>query len=539
MPLSPVIENVPATNQVRQSFNVLPSGGDDTVNINVLNNAAALVNGTLKFEPGGVFNTTGITFSAPITVEWEGATIVHTNTVPGPLITVQGSGSALRGFVTRGHVKLVANPAAKGRTTALFFVTEAWDNVFGGTIEICGGTAISDSVHYASYGLLCQGRLGQGVAWSLFEKVNIHGCQQWGALLDGMDVTTLGSWGGNFVGPLTFIELSIANCGTDAATPTRDMTTHQLNQPLGGNGGGGGLYNYAAAGIIVISAHLESNNGPGLRMGPTANGCQIYDWLENNNNYVGNTGNYPSSIYPQFQLDAADTNLGGYANTNFFRGQLDHIPGNGGATDNYTSGLVTYTNHLINIGDSTFTVPANSGIVTNDWLMVGRGIGIMEVVQVVSVVTAANDTVTIVGTFANAHTTNDYVGRSANSPKWWAMGEWPIAGSPYQNQSPIFTGIVTLQRASSGQITLQVQKPTDAHAGLQIDSNGNLILGNTTNTPIFALTADASGRPSFGGGPAISTSATAGANGDVPAQVAGYFQAYVAGTLYKIPLYLP
>jgi len=67
---------------------------------------------------------------------------------------------------------------------------------------------------------------------------------------------------------------------------------------------------------------------------------------------------------------------------------------------------------------------------------------------------------------------------------------------------------------------------------MRIDSSGNVGIG--TNNPLSRLHID--GNLTFSNA-TIATSATAGANGDVPAQVAGYLVISINGTSRKIPYY--
>jgi len=57
-----------------------------------------------------------------------------------------------------------------------------------------------------------------------------------------------------------------------------------------------------------------------------------------------------------------------------------------------------------------------------------------------------------------------------------------------------------------------------------------------TNEDIV-LEPNGTGTIDFDGGITTATSATAGTNGDVPAQVQGYLIAKIGGTEYKIPYY--
>jgi hypothetical protein len=65
------------------------------------------------------------------------------------------------------------------------------------------------------------------------------------------------------------------------------------------------------------------------------------------------------------------------------------------------------------------------------------------------------------------------------------------------------------------------------HTGLTVGGQGVAINGSTPS--------NAAG---IGLGKTTSTSASAGTNGDVPAQVAQYLTVNILGTNYKIPLYL-
>jgi hypothetical protein len=82
-----------------------------------------------------------------------------------------------------------------------------------------------------------------------------------------------------------------------------------------------------------------------------------------------------------------------------------------------------------------------------------------------------------------------------------------------------------------------IELAPDGTGTVKLSGNGTSISISTDTNEDLVIAPNGTGTIDFDGGIATATSATAGANGDVPAQVEGYLIVKIGGTGYKIPYY--